>query len=125
SAALSPDGTRIVTASRDKTARIWDAVTGREIAALRGHQDHVTGAAFRFDGSRIVTSSDDGTARIWNVSTLVYTTRAELVRRACETSLANGLSILSASELQAAPVLDAEVDRDACHPPGLWTHLGR
>ena len=41
SAAFSPDGTRIVTASDDKTARIWDAATGKEIAVLRGHDDSV------------------------------------------------------------------------------------
>ena len=41
SAAFSPDGSRIVTASEDKTARIWDAATGKEIAVLRGHDDAV------------------------------------------------------------------------------------
>ena len=35
SAAFSPDGSRIVTASRDKTTRIWDTATAREIAVLR------------------------------------------------------------------------------------------
>ena len=38
SAAFSPDGARIVTASDDRTARVWDAATGQEIAALRGHE---------------------------------------------------------------------------------------
>jgi WD40 repeat protein len=37
SAAFSPDGSRIVTASADKTARIWDTASGKEIAVLRGH----------------------------------------------------------------------------------------
>ena len=41
SAAFSPDGSRIVTASEDKTARIWDAATAKEIAVLRGHDDAV------------------------------------------------------------------------------------
>ena len=36
SAAYSPDGQRIITASQDRTARIWDAITGRELAVLRG-----------------------------------------------------------------------------------------
>ena len=39
SAAFSPDGSRIVTASADETARIWDAATGKEITVLRGHED--------------------------------------------------------------------------------------
>ena len=38
SAALSPDGKRIVTASVDKTARIWDAASGKPIGEpLKGH----------------------------------------------------------------------------------------
>src|SRR5262249_14592478 len=62
SAAFSPDGLRIVTASDDKTARIWNAVTGQEIATLRAHDLRVQSAAFSPDGSRIVTASWDATA---------------------------------------------------------------
>ena len=69
SAAFSPDGSRIVTASEDKTARIWDAATAKEIAVLRGHDDAVMSAAFSPDGSRIVTASADKTARIWDAAT--------------------------------------------------------
>ena len=47
SAAFSPDGSRIVTASRDNTARIGDAITGKEIRVLHGHTDWVMSAAFR------------------------------------------------------------------------------
>ena len=68
SAAFSPDGSRIVTASWDKTARIWDAATAKEIAVLRGHDDSVYSAAFSPDGSRIVTASEDKTARIWDAA---------------------------------------------------------
>jgi WD40 repeat protein len=65
-AAYSPDGTRIVTASYDKTARIWDARTGAPLAVLSGHADAVHSAAYSPDGSRIVTASFDKTARIWD-----------------------------------------------------------
>jgi len=67
SAAFSPDGSRIVTASWDKTARIWDAASAKEVAVLRGHENIVSSAAFSPDGSRIVTASEDETARIWDV----------------------------------------------------------
>ena len=39
SAQFSPDGTRIVTASDDKTARVWDASSGKVLATLAGHED--------------------------------------------------------------------------------------
>ena len=68
-AAFSPDGKRIVTASRDRTARIWDADTGRSIAVLRGHRREVMSASFDRDGTLVVTSSADGTAVLWDART--------------------------------------------------------
>ena len=58
-----------VTASADRTARVWEARTGRPVAELRGHTDRLTRAAFSPDGRWIVTSSDDDTARVWNART--------------------------------------------------------
>ncbi len=69
SAAYSPDGTQIVTASDDRTARIWDTATGQEVRQLSGHTDSVRSAAYSPDGAQIVTASDDGTARIWDAAT--------------------------------------------------------
>jgi len=68
-AAFSADGRSIVTASSDKTARVWSALTGREVRQLRGHADIVESAAFSPDGRRIVTASGDKTARIWDAVT--------------------------------------------------------
>ena len=51
----------------DKTARIWDAATGKPIGEpLKGHEDAVRSAAFSPDGKRIVTASSDKTARVWD-----------------------------------------------------------
>ncbi len=69
SAAFSPDGTRVVTASDDGTARLWDVKTGAEIDKLLGHRVRVSAAAFSPDGARLVTASDDGTARLWDAKT--------------------------------------------------------
>ncbi len=69
SAAFSPDGARVVTASYDHTARIWDAIGGRQLVALNGHTDWVMSAAFNPDGTKVVTASHDGTARIWDAAT--------------------------------------------------------
>ena len=71
-AAFSPDGTHIVTASADDTARLWDTATGRPLIVLKGHEGWVSYATFSPDGTRIVTASDDGTARLWDASTGQY-----------------------------------------------------
>jgi WD40 repeat protein len=68
-AVFSPDGSRIVTASFDNTARLWDAATGAALATLSGHTDRVYSAAFSPDGSRVVTASADHTARVWDATT--------------------------------------------------------
>ena len=63
-AAFSPDGTRIVTTSQDRTARIWDA-DGCLVHVLKGHGSPVLHAAFSPDSRHIVTISQDRTARVW------------------------------------------------------------
>jgi WD40 repeat protein len=69
SAAFSPDGRTIVTASIDGTSRLWDAATGQETAVLCGHEDVVTSAAYSRDGKTVLTASEDKTARLWDVAT--------------------------------------------------------
>jgi WD40 repeat protein/serine/threonine protein kinase len=66
SAAFSPDGTRIVTASADKTVWVWNADGSGPPLVLRGHEDRVSSAAWSPDGRRIATASWDKTARVWN-----------------------------------------------------------
>jgi WD40 repeat protein len=68
SAAYSPDGSRIVTAGRDRTARVWDARTGRSLFVLRRHAGSVYEAGFSPDGSRIVTVASSS-GRVWDART--------------------------------------------------------
>ena len=68
-AAFSPDGARVVTASRDTTARIWNARTGKPLTGALEHQGAVLAAAFSADGTRVVTASADGRARVWDAAT--------------------------------------------------------
>lgn len=66
--AFTPDGARVVTASDDGTARIWQATTGRELHVLRAHDSAVEKVLITPDGRRIITASPDGTVRIWHAS---------------------------------------------------------
>ena len=66
SAAFSPDGHRIVTASWDNTAKVWDAESGRLLFSLEGHTDVLWSAAFSPDSKRIATASADNTAKVWD-----------------------------------------------------------
>ncbi|CTQ58140.1 NB-ARC domain-containing protein [Roseibium album] len=67
-ASWSPDGKTVVTASVDRTVRLWDAETSQQIGEpFAGHTDSVLCARFSYDGTKIVTASKDGTSRIFNV----------------------------------------------------------
>jgi WD40 repeat protein/transcriptional regulator with XRE-family HTH domain len=67
--AYSPDGKRLITGSSDKTAKIWDAASGKELLTLSGHTDQVYGVAYSPDGTRVATASYDKTAKIWDATT--------------------------------------------------------
>jgi WD40 repeat protein len=65
-ARFSPDGRRILTASDDNTARLWDSRTGRQLAVLRGHVLPLGGAEWSPDGSRVLTHAQDFTTRVYD-----------------------------------------------------------
>ena len=67
SVSFSPDGKYIVTASWDKTVRLWD-LTGKLIQEFKAHQDAVLSVSFSPDGKYIATASSDKTARLWDLT---------------------------------------------------------
>jgi WD40 repeat protein len=67
-ASLSPDGQRVVTASEDGTARVWNARTGQPVTPPLKHDGSVLFAAFSPDSHFVVTASADNTARVWDAA---------------------------------------------------------
>src|SRR5262249_62361404 len=100
-----------VPASADETARIWDAATATEIAALRGHDLFVSSAAFSADGTRIVTASWDNTARIWD-SRLQTMPAKELLIETC--ARLAGMTKLTRDEMRLAGYPDSRPEIDVC-----------
>ena len=96
---------------RDKTARIWDTVSAKEIAVLRGHDNYVSSAAFSPDGSRIVTASFDNTARIWDVRLQTMSVK-DLLAQAC--ARLSSVAKLTREEMRLAGYPDSTLEIDVC-----------
>ncbi|TFK61161.1 WD40 repeat-like protein [Pluteus cervinus] len=70
SASLFPDGGRVVSASHDKTLRIWDINTGAMTGEpLTGHHDSIFSVAVSPDGQQIASGSADMDVRLWDAQT--------------------------------------------------------
>ncbi|KAG2489757.1 hypothetical protein HYH03_011709 [Edaphochlamys debaryana] len=63
---VSPDGSRLFSACCDKTVRVWDLPSRKELAVLTGHKDYAQGVDVTADGARLVSGSADGTVRLWD-----------------------------------------------------------
>ncbi|MDB5601777.1 MAG: hypothetical protein JWN71_3821 [Xanthobacteraceae bacterium] len=68
-AVLSPDGTRVLSASADSTLKLWDVATGRLIRTLDGHRDDVNAVVFLRDGLRAISGGSDKVLKLWDLAT--------------------------------------------------------
>ena len=110
SASFSPDGTKIVAASDNGTATIWDADSGQTLHVLSGHSNFINSASFSPDRTKIVTASDDDTAIIWDAETgqqlQTLSGHSEDVNSASFSP--DGTKIVTASDDNTAIIWDAE-----------------
>ncbi|MEZ4513136.1 MAG: NB-ARC domain-containing protein [Chloroflexota bacterium] len=77
--AITLEGNRVVSASDDKTLKIWDLQTGRVERTLVGHSKWVTSIAITLDGQKAVSSSYDKTLIVWNLNASAPTNQAERI----------------------------------------------
>lgn len=66
---VSKDGSKIASASWDRTARVWDIAGDTPPVEITGHDNTVNDVVFAPDGARIYTASSDGTIRMWDSTT--------------------------------------------------------
>ncbi len=71
SVAVSPDRTRLASASDDGIVKVWDVTTGQELLSFSTYHTGISifGLAFSPDGARMATASDDQTAKVWDTTT--------------------------------------------------------
>ena len=78
--ALSPDGKTLASAGYDKTVRLWDLESLKELAALTGHKGAVRALAFSPDGKTLASGAGDQTIKLWDLETRKETRDADRPR---------------------------------------------
>jgi WD40 repeat protein/serine/threonine protein kinase len=114
SVAFSPDGHRIATGSWDRTAKVWDAASGKELLTLKGHSGGIISVAFSPDGRRIVTGSEDQTAKVWDAASAreLLTLKGHTKQIESVAFSPDGRRIVTGSWDQTARLWDAATGRE-------------
>ncbi len=115
SASFSPDGKRVVTASRDTTARVWDADTGKPVGEPMTHGEWLVSASFSADGPRVLTASWDKMARDWNAFWPSLDRPDNLIEEVCQRKLRGNVRMITEADVRAARILFPQrVGEDVC-----------
>lgn len=137
---FNPEGSRVLTSSSDRTARVWNT-TGRirEVATLSGHAKGLLSGVFSPDGRRILTASFDNTAKLWDTDTgrelvTMFRTPARIDLMSAGFG-GDGLRTFFTTsdrklyELEAMPYLDSQYEGDPSVPlevrVELWKRRNR
>jgi WD40 repeat protein len=90
--AFSPDGKSVLTGSFDKTLKLWETATGKEIKTFggpAGHQNLVLSVAFSSDGRTLASGAADNTAKLWDIQ---KTTASEPIKNFAHANLVDAVA---------------------------------
>jgi WD40 repeat protein len=66
--AVSPDGKHALSCGPDRTVRLWDLTTGKQLRVFGGHRDNVSRVLFTLDGKRALSGGSDKKMRLWTLN---------------------------------------------------------
>jgi WD40 repeat protein/GTPase SAR1 family protein len=114
--AVTPDGHRVISASKDMTLKVWDLKTGRELCTLVGHLNEVDEVAVTPDGHKAVSASWDKTLKVWDLDS-----GRELFKLVGHSNVVTGVAVtpdgrrvVSASWDKTLKVWNLESGRELC-----------
>jgi WD40 repeat protein len=67
--AFSPDGSRLVSGSRDQTMKYWEVPSGKLLRTVKAHSGWVRAVTYSPDGKIVASCSDDTTIKLWDAAT--------------------------------------------------------
>jgi WD40 repeat protein len=121
--AVTTDGRRAVSASNDKTLRVWDLETG-DSRVLESHTKGVAAVAMTPDGRRAVSGGDDHTLRVWDLETGRFRRFEEHTQGIWAVAMTpDGRRAVSGSEDSTLRVWDLETGHSRVlqgHAYGVW-----
>ncbi len=79
---ITQDGNHAVSASNDKTLKVWDLNNGKLLHTLKGHTGRVSDVSITHDDSRAVSASNDKTLKVWDLNNgkLLHTLQGHAAR---------------------------------------------
>ena len=106
-----PGGQYILSGSRDRTVRVWEAATGVCVSSIKAHDNWVTAVAFHPSGRYVLSAGDDKTVRVFDV-----TKEFREVRRIACAHFVSSLAWSSAPPMLAVGVVDSTAPVFDCGP---------
>ena len=67
--AVVPEGGQAISASEDRTLKVWDLKSGQAVQTLEGHTGRVRAVAVTPEGGQAISASEDRTLKVWDLKT--------------------------------------------------------